>query len=111
MIKSRPKKVPQSARLSAGGRVLLFGQCPHRGGTLLKGASLNSCSQPTLQPLHMTLAFALVSSLFSLSVSLSTSVSMYASAILPVTTGGTSAVCQLNSGLFLPAFTHSLTHP
>ena len=35
------KKVPQGARLSAGGGgELLFGQCPHRGGDKLKGASL-----------------------------------------------------------------------
>ena len=41
MVKSRLKKVPQSARLSAGGGVkLLFGQCPHRGDINLKGASL-----------------------------------------------------------------------
>ena len=45
MVKSRLKKVPQSARLSAGGGCitpikLLFGQCPHRGGDKLKGASL-----------------------------------------------------------------------
>ena len=41
MVKSRLKKVPQSARLSAGGGgKLLLGQCPHRGGDKLKGASL-----------------------------------------------------------------------
>ena len=42
MVKSRLKKVPQSARLSAGGGgEMLFGQCPHGGGDKLKGASLS----------------------------------------------------------------------
>ena len=40
-LKSARKKVPQSARLSAGGGGrLLFGQCPNRGGAIFKGASL-----------------------------------------------------------------------
>ena len=40
-LKSARKKVPQSARLSAGGEVQsLFGQCPNRGDAKFKGASL-----------------------------------------------------------------------
>ena len=40
-LKSARKKVPQSARLSAGGGVQLpFGQCPNRGDANRKGASL-----------------------------------------------------------------------
>ena len=40
-LKSARQKVPQSARLSAGGGVqLLFGQCPNRGDAKFKGASL-----------------------------------------------------------------------
>ena len=35
------KKVPQSARLSAGGVQSLFGQCPNIGGINSKGCSLN----------------------------------------------------------------------
>ena len=42
-LKSARKKVPQSARLSAGGGVQLpFGQCPNRGDANRKGASLTS---------------------------------------------------------------------
>ena len=36
------KKVPQSARLSAGGGQILFGQCPNVGGVNPKGSSLTS---------------------------------------------------------------------
>ena len=41
-LANRPgKKVPQSARLSAGGGgQLLFGQCPNRGDAIFGGASL-----------------------------------------------------------------------
>ena len=48
-LKSARKKVPQSALLRAGGGgQTLFGQCPNRGGTIFKGASLSS-SQAELQ--------------------------------------------------------------
>ena len=40
-LKSARKKAPQSALLRAGGGgQSLFGQCPNRGGTIFKGASL-----------------------------------------------------------------------
>ena len=39
-LKSARKKVPQSARLSAGGVQLLLGQCPNRGDANFSGASL-----------------------------------------------------------------------
>ena len=42
------KKVPQSARLSAGGVQSLFGQCPNGGGVNLLGSSLNLGAKITL---------------------------------------------------------------
>ena len=43
LLKSARKKVPQSARLSAGeGVQLLFGQCPNRGDANRNGASLKT---------------------------------------------------------------------
>ena len=46
-LKSARKKVPQSALLRAGGGVQsLFGQCPNRGGTIFKGASLTAILGP-----------------------------------------------------------------
>ena len=45
MVKDGPKKVPQSARLNAGGRVQsLFGQCPNEGSKKLNGSSLTDFS-------------------------------------------------------------------
>ena len=42
LLKSAQKKVPQSARLSAGGGMQsLFGQCPNRGDANFNGASLS----------------------------------------------------------------------
>ena len=38
--KNGPKKVPQSARLSAGGGQILFGQCPNAERVNPKGSSL-----------------------------------------------------------------------
>ena len=43
LLKSARKKVPQSARLSAGGGVQkLFGQCPNACSVNLSGASLSA---------------------------------------------------------------------
>ena len=46
-LKSARKKVPQSARLSAGGGKVqkLFGQCPNACSVNLSGASLNRANQ------------------------------------------------------------------
>ena len=44
MVKSRLKKVPQSARLSAGGGVIAIWAMPKDRCALLKGASLTECS-------------------------------------------------------------------
>ena len=52
IFSNRPgKKVPQSARLSAGGGVYsLFGQCPNRGDANFKGASLTTPNKPSKIP-------------------------------------------------------------
>ena len=58
-LKSGRKKVPQGARLSAGGGgKLLFGQCPPGGGDKLKGASLTMMSM--IPPMKIPTAWSII---------------------------------------------------
>ena len=46
MVKSRLKKSAPECPFECGGQFGLFGQCPHRGGANLKGASLRGPCGP-----------------------------------------------------------------
>ena len=58
MVKKGPKKVPQSARLSAGGRVQsLFGQCPNVGGVNQFDFLSHSVNPPQISRASLTVRY------------------------------------------------------
>ena len=96
-LKSARKKVPQSALLRAGGGVQsLFGQCPNRGGTIFKGASL---SLPSGSDILRYICICQASAIYGLPINLLHIYKRVSSLLTMLKGAGLTAVQKLKMGL------------